>query len=88
MQSDGIDLVLGHRLQIGVGYGLPWPQALPFVSVGRQCFGAGAGGSLVIADADRRLTVAYVMNKMSTSGIVEPIACWRLVSRVYDIVNG
>ena len=27
--------------------------------------GSGAGGSLVIADADRRMTVAYVMNKMA-----------------------
>jgi CubicO group peptidase (beta-lactamase class C family) len=87
VQSDGIDLVLGSRLKIGVGYGLPWPEVLPFAPEGRVCFGAGAGGSLVIADADRRLTIAYVMNKMSMSGIVEPIAA-ALVKRVYDIVNG
>ncbi len=53
-----------YRLKIGVGYGLPWPEVLPFVPEGRVCFGTGAGGSLVIADADRRMTVAYVMNKM------------------------
>jgi CubicO group peptidase (beta-lactamase class C family) len=86
VQSDGIDLVLGCRVKLGVGYGLPWPEILPFVPAGRACFGAGAGGSLVIADADRRLTVAYVMNKMVPCPIVGPIAA-ALVERVYDIVN-
>jgi CubicO group peptidase (beta-lactamase class C family) len=86
VQSDGIDLVLCMRLKIGVGYGLPWPEVLPFVPEGRVCFGTGAGGSLVLADADRRLTVAYVMNKMAPSPIVTPIAA-ALVERVYGIVN-
>jgi hypothetical protein len=86
VQSDGIDLVLGYRLKIGVGYGLPWPEVLPFVPEGRVCFGAGAGGSLVIADADRRMTFAYVMNKMVPIPIVVPIAA-ALVERVYDIVK-
>ena len=75
-----------YRLKIGVGYGLPWPEVLPFVPEGRVCFGTGAGGSLVIADADRRMTVAYVMNKMVPCLIVAPIAA-ALVERVYDIVN-
>jgi CubicO group peptidase (beta-lactamase class C family) len=90
LQSDGIDVVLGYRLRIGVGYGLPWPDVLPFVPEGRVCFGTGAGGSLVIADMDRRLTVAYVMNKMALPGpylIVSPIAA-ALVERVYEIVAG
>ena len=88
VQSDAVDLVLGIRLRIGVGYGLPWPEVLPFVPEGRVCFGTGAGGSLVLADADRRLTVAYVMNKMVVpqNMIVGPIAA-ALVERVYEIVN-
>jgi CubicO group peptidase (beta-lactamase class C family) len=86
VQSDGIDLVLGYRLKIGVGFGLPWPEVLPFVPEGRVCFGSGAGGSIVLADADRRMTVAYVMNKMSPQGIVTPIPA-ALVERVYDIVS-
>ncbi len=86
VQSNTVDRVLGIPLKIGVGYGLPWPQVLPFVPEGRVCFGTGAGGSLVIADADRRMTVAYVMNKMQCTGIVEPIAA-ALVERLYDIVN-
>jgi hypothetical protein len=86
VQSDGTDLVLGVRLRVGVGYGLPWPEVLPFVPGGRVCFGSGAGGSLVLADADRRLTVAYVMNKMAPTPIVTPIAA-ALVGRVYEIVS-
>ena len=78
VQSNGIDLVIGMPSKWGLGYVL-----LP---EGRVCFGSGAGGSLVIADADRRLTVAYVMNKMVPCLIVSPIAA-ALVERVYDIVN-
>jgi CubicO group peptidase (beta-lactamase class C family) len=85
VQSDGIDLVLGYRLKIGMGYGLPWPEVLPFVPEGRVCFGSGAGGSLVLIDADRRLTVAYVMNKMVPC-LISPIAA-ALVERVYHIAN-
>jgi CubicO group peptidase (beta-lactamase class C family) len=86
VQSYSVDLVLGYPLKIGIGYGLPWPELMPFVPDGRVCFGSGAGGSLVIADADRRLTVAYVMNKMVPCIIVGPVAA-ALVERVYDIVN-
>jgi hypothetical protein len=59
---------------------------LPFVPEGRVCFGSGAGGSLVLSDADRRLTVAYVMNKMVPCPIVGPIPA-ALVERVYDLVG-
>jgi CubicO group peptidase (beta-lactamase class C family) len=87
VQSHSIDRVLGIPLKIGVGYGLPWPQVLPFVPEGRQCFGAGAGGSILIADLDRRMTVSYVMNKFGPDVmIVGPIAAG-LVARVYEIVN-
>ena len=86
VQANAVDLMLGIPVKIGVGYGLPWPEVLPFVPQGRQCFGAGAGGSLVIVDVDRRMTVAYVMNKMAQGMVVLPIAA-ALVERVYDIVN-
>jgi CubicO group peptidase (beta-lactamase class C family) len=87
VQGHAVDLVLGIPLKIGVGHGLPWPEVLPFAPGGRVCFGTGAGGSLVIADADRRLTVACVMNELVPSVIVGPIAA-ALVERVYAIVTG
>jgi CubicO group peptidase (beta-lactamase class C family) len=61
VQSEGIDLVIGAPSKWGVGYSLA-PE-------GRVCFGAGTGGSLVAIDADRRITLAYVMNKMGSGTI-------------------
>ena len=78
VQSDGIDLVIGTLLKFGVGYSL--------VAEGRVCAWGGMGGSTVIIDVDRRITFAYVMNKMTPYPIVTPIAA-ALVERVYDILN-
>ena len=36
---------------------------------GRICFWGGWGGSMIVCDLDRRLTIAYVMNRMG-AGIV------------------
>ena len=77
VQSNGIDLVIGIPLKIGIGYSL-----LP---EGRVCCWGGTGGSLVIIDVDRRITFAYAMNKMAPSG-GSPIAA-ALGERVKDIVN-
>ena len=76
VQSDGIDLVIGIPLKFGVGYSL-----LP---EGRVCAWGGTGGSTVIIDVDRRITFAYVMNKMAPGGGTIAAA---LGERVKDIVN-
>jgi CubicO group peptidase (beta-lactamase class C family) len=86
VQSHTIDLVMGIPIKFGIGYGLlPMALVLPFLPEGRLCAWGGWGGSLVIADVDRRMTVAYVMNKMAP-GAPGPIV-EALVERVYDIVN-
>ncbi len=77
VQSNGIDLVIGMPSKWGLGYVL-----LP---EGRVCFGGGTGGSSVIIDVDRRITFAYVMNKMAPGGGA-PIAA-ALAERVKDIVT-
>ena len=77
MQFNGIDLVTGIPIKWGVGYGLA-PE-------GRVCSWGGYGGSLMIIDVDRRMTFAYVMNKMAPSGGTIAAA---LAERVKDIVNG
>lgn len=75
-QSNGIDLVIGMPCKMGLGYVL-----LP---EGRVCFGGGTGGSMVVADVDRRITFAYVMNKMAPGGGSIAAA---LAEQVKDIVN-
>jgi CubicO group peptidase (beta-lactamase class C family) len=63
-QADGVDLVLGVPLRFGIGYGLPQPQTIPYIPEGRVCFWGGWGGSVIMMDLDRRLTFAYMMNRM------------------------
>jgi hypothetical protein len=59
VQSDGIDLVIGTRLKIGVGYCL-----LPEGRAG--CWG-GAGGALALIDVDRRMPFAYVAKRLDAA---------------------
>ncbi len=56
------DLVLGIQVCFGLGYGLPGGM-MPLPSANSMFWG-GWGGSLVIIDYDRRMTMAYAMNKM------------------------
>jgi CubicO group peptidase (beta-lactamase class C family) len=63
-QADGVDVVLGVPLRFGIGYGLP-SESVPYLPKGRICFWGGWGGSMIIMDLDRRLTFAYMMNKMA-----------------------
>jgi len=68
-QIDGIDLVLGVPLRFGLGYGLPRAGVLPWPVNERVCFWGGWGGSVIIMDAGRRMTFAYMMNQMG-AGVV------------------
>jgi CubicO group peptidase (beta-lactamase class C family) len=67
-QSNGLDLVIGLPVRLGVGYGLN-SQHMPISPNPRACFWGGWGGSLVLADLDARLCVAYVMNRMSDATV-------------------
>ncbi|MGZ4245844.1 MAG: serine hydrolase, partial [Solirubrobacteraceae bacterium] len=49
----------------GIGYALPETETVPYVSQGRSCYWGGWGGSVIIADLDRRLTISYMMNNMA-----------------------
>jgi CubicO group peptidase (beta-lactamase class C family) len=61
-QANGVDLVLGAPLRLGLGYGLS-SEMMP---VGpRTCYWGGWGGSVIVVDLEHRLTVSYVMNKMA-----------------------
>ena len=72
VQADGVDRVLGTPLRFGLGFALPSPQAMPAVPGGRVCWWTGFGGSLVVNDVDRRMTFAYVMNRMDARLVGAP----------------
>jgi CubicO group peptidase (beta-lactamase class C family) len=69
-QSNGEDLVTGDTLRFGIGYGLTGRNTyLSWLPEGRICLWGGYGGSIIIMDLDRRLTISYAMNKLSNVGI-------------------
>ena len=53
------------RCGLGIGYGLPKVELLPYVPTGRICYWGGWGGSVILMDLERRMTFAYMMNKMA-----------------------
>lgn len=85
-QAHGPDRVLIIPLRWGIGYGLPETDSLPYIPEGRICFWGGYGGSMIVMDRDRRMTVAYMMNVMEP-GIIGGLraraileSCFRTVS--------
>jgi CubicO group peptidase (beta-lactamase class C family) len=68
-QSNGIDLVIGAPLRFGIGYGLKQAETFPYLPDGRVCFWGGWGGSMIIIDLDKRMTISYMMNRME-AGVV------------------
>lgn len=68
-QANGVDAVLGVPLRWGIGFGLPQQDTLPWIPDGRICFRGGWGGSMIISDVERRMTISYVMNKMGPGTI-------------------
>jgi CubicO group peptidase (beta-lactamase class C family) len=67
IQAEGQpDLGVQWPITFGIGYGLV-TQAMPVAPIQRGCFWGGMGGSLIVNDLDRKMTIAYVMNKMGTA---------------------
>jgi CubicO group peptidase (beta-lactamase class C family) len=85
-QLNGTDLVLGVPLRWGIGYGLPRPDLLPWLPDERICFWGGWGGSMIIMDTGRRMTISYMMNKMA-SGIIGSDRSATYGQAIYDAVN-
>ena len=85
-QSNGPDLALGIPLRFGIGYGLPESVTMPSLPQGRVCYWGGWGGSLIVNDADRQLTIAYMMNKMA-AGIIGGPRSEALVRAAYAAVG-
>ncbi len=70
-QSNGVDQVIFLPVRFGIGYALG-SEALPFIPEGKVCFWGGWGGSMIIVDLDRRMTVAFMMNKMQAGILGNP----------------
>jgi CubicO group peptidase (beta-lactamase class C family) len=87
VQSDGPDLVLaGHRIRFGLGFGLPALESIPYIPEEKICFWGGWGGSWETMAPDRRMTTAYVMNKMGP-GVEGSERTARYTTLIYDAVS-
>lgn len=82
-QARGDDLVLGIPLRWGIGFGLPEPATLPYLPDERICFWGGWGGSMIVCDLDRRMTISYMMNRMGPGIIGSPRSA-QYIAAVYD----
>ncbi|KAM3555030.1 hypothetical protein ARSEF4850_006185 [Beauveria asiatica] len=82
----GVDLVTGGPGRRGLGLYLTGPGSgrqgkLP---AGRVGWGSGWGGSCVVMDADRKLTMAYTMNRMVNADHPSAVA---FIEAVYEILG-
>ena len=68
-QSDGVDRAFLTPMRWAMGFALD----LAGLSFGpRTCFWGGSGGSLVVVDLERRMSFAYVMNRMVGAPFGDP----------------
>ncbi|UPK90269.1 hypothetical protein LCI18_001204 [Fusarium solani-melongenae] len=85
--ATGIDLVTGRSGKRGLGIYLTGPGSgivegkLPEGNVG---WGSGYGGSMVVIDSDRKLTIAYAMNRMLNGDHPSAAA---FIKAVYEILE-
>ncbi|KAF5555306.1 mest1 [Fusarium napiforme] len=85
--AKGTDLVTGRSGRRGLGIYLTGPGSgvvedqLPDGKVG---WGSGWGGSIVVVDCDRRLTIAYTMNRMLNTAHPSPAA---YIQAIYSILG-
>ena len=86
-QQNGIDMVLGVPLRFGIGYGLPRLDMLPWLPDEKICFWGGWGGSMIVMDVGRRMTISYMMNKMGP-GVIGSDRSAEYGQAIYDAVTG
>ena len=73
-------------LRFGIGYGLPQLDVLPWIPDEKICYWGGWGGSMIVMDVGRRMTISYMMNKMSP-GIVGSDRSAEYGKAIYDAVT-
>ncbi len=85
VQADGVDLVLGEYVRFGMGYALT-SAAVPYLPDGRVAYWGGWGGSVIVVDLDRRMTISYVMNRMD-EGVLGDVRGESICRAVYNAVG-
>ncbi|MBW3667865.1 MAG: beta-lactamase family protein [Actinobacteria bacterium] len=63
------DNIFSRPIRWGLGFALSAPDAFLPTPNPRSCYWGGGGGSIVFVDYDARMTISYVMNQMSNTGV-------------------
>jgi CubicO group peptidase (beta-lactamase class C family) len=85
-QANGVDLVLGVPLRFGIGFGLPQLDTIPYIPDEKICFWGGWGGSIIMMDLGRKMTISYMMNRMGP-GIIGSDRSERYVQAIYAALS-
>ena len=80
-QANGVDQVLGLPVRFGMGYALH-SIAVPYLPEGNYAYWGGWGGSSVIVDIDRKISFAYMMNRMD-AGLLGDMRTINLATEVF-----
>lgn len=86
-QVQGHDLVTTEFVRFGLGVGLSDYRTRSFIPEGDICFWGGWGGSIIIMDRKRRMTISYAMNRMSATGTIGNHNTEAYVRAIYEVVN-
>ncbi len=86
VQVEGTDLILNVPMRFGMGYALP-TESIPFPNK-RVFFWGGWGGSLAIIDLDARMSIAYVMNRMTPELMGDPRGAGVVISAYTAVATG
>ncbi|OGM45518.1 beta-lactamase [Aspergillus bombycis] len=90
-QVRGLDSVLFLDVRFALGLALPSSNSMPAIPEDAGiCFWGGWGGSMVVMDRGRRMTIAYVMNKMEyrSLGSANAEAYIREIYQCLDVGKG
>ncbi|KAJ2893055.1 beta-lactamase/transpeptidase-like protein [Zalerion maritima] len=83
--ASGVDMVTGGHARRGLGVYLASPGTTAgWLPDGKVCWGSGWGGSAVVMDADRGLTIAYAMNKMASG---ENLSAKAYITAAYEALG-
>ncbi|KAJ5938134.1 hypothetical protein N7454_004476 [Penicillium verhagenii] len=86
-QVQGHDRVTGEFVRFALGVALSDSRTRPWIPEGDICFWGGWGGSIIIMDRERRMTIAYAMNNMAGVGTIGNPNTQAYVREIYEAVK-
>ncbi|KAJ6013413.1 hypothetical protein N7540_008004 [Penicillium herquei] len=86
-QTNGVDQIIFEHVRFGLGVALADSRTRSWIPEGNICFWGGWGGSIIIMDRERRMTIGYAMNNMCAIGTLGNDSTEAYVKEIYHIVD-